>query len=247
MPAFTDKKLDLIQKSIETLYDRAILHYASPQITNDEIYNMLVDADDKADLQNAENIIDRLGIYGLARSLNNISPTIDLPAEIPGEKIELSIYLEEPIKRLLPAYAATGFRNITPQVKTKIDDWVKTRYTIGCSFSGMWQYVRHMNHVCENPGQIKFYFKGLTSLLEMTDDKVLKAMADRLNQQQLPKSYPRITRAHQDAGKEYTRAVAWAMLFPKDGAASQPVRFSIVKGKFRSFFPAWTNYEIQCW
>jgi hypothetical protein len=210
--AFSRKVRTQAINSIGTFAQHAIKFHASPALTAEDIYKALVKPEHVEHLAQTDKLV------GVVQRHSRVS----IPADVPNSMDKVSLHMAfvgGSLDKLLPEYTRNGFH--TRSVLTEqIAAWVDRRYYIGAGFANVREVFLHLDDYLSTPAQVKFYFDGVTSILDRHEDT--QAMANKLREPKFPGKLPALPREVRDAAIEATKFLAQMALLPSGEPDTTP-------------------------
>lgn len=217
MPAFSERKMEALDNSVNTLFFRTLECLPQPGISKTEIHHALVKPEHRKLLDQTEELV------GTIQSHNHLSFKVKVAS---GQVIDVGATFNTPLNHIMPDYYQQGFHaDANEETVAKLDKWVKVRCGIGFEFAKAFSILHDLNDMMASPKQMKFFFDGIVGLCEMSD---MKDIADKLREPFVPASFPSIDPAMRQGCKDATQAIARALLVDPDQKNKTPaVTFSI--------------------
>jgi hypothetical protein len=205
---FSRKVKEKVLESISSFTSHAVKFHTTPVITQEQIYHALVKPEHLEGLAAADRLV------GPVQSHAYVLPTLKIPGAEEGKTVGLQIvFKNNNLKKLLPGYTREGFHSeADPILMAQIDAWLDRRFKIGLGFANVREVFRRLDACLAAPTQMKFYFEGITALLDMSDDT--KTHANKLRETKFPGKLPSLPIELRHAALEATRFLSQMLLLP---------------------------------
>jgi hypothetical protein len=205
---FSRKVREKVLESISNFTAHAVKFHTTPVITQEQIYHALVKPEHLEGLAAADHLV------GPVQSHLYVWPVHKIPGAKDGDTVKLRIvFVGNTLKKILPVYTHEGFHSeADPVLMAQIDAWLERRFKIGLGFANVREVFRKLDGYLATPTQMKFYFEGITTLLDRSDDT--KTHANKLRETKFPGKLPSLPTELRHAALEATRFLSQMLLLP---------------------------------